>query len=241
MYSLDMLVWPLSDDFNFKSPKFHTKIINDFSYLIIKFYQLIFSSKYAPEENSLSKRKKSVQFADSLGLELATVIIESDNDLDFFDESQFEIKSNAQIKQLFLQPLFEQPGLKSNFISCLNENKVLLEITNQNHSELSGFIRVLNLSNNKRAFIRCTIDNWKSHFDLACNFVPSNSNLITEKFSFLLTLEESLFEEGFKLEFAVCYEIESRDIHSNKSKHSYWDNNNGQNYKYECVFKTISI
>ena len=149
---------------------------------------------------------------------------------------------------------FEQPGLAPDFYSQLNEKKVCLESITTDHFILNGFVRVLNLSTFKRVFIRYTLNRWASSLDFDCNcLLNSTQSDQNDRFKFSIILDKNKFFEGIdayrgnctdelpslKLEFAICLEVrQSEDLLLSPSQ-SYWDNNNGKNYHYNCFFKII--
>ncbi|CAF1009939.1 unnamed protein product [Brachionus calyciflorus] len=191
------------------------------------------SIEYSSKKNHL-KKKKSVRFADAFGLQLEYVKLFTntlfENQFSFL-EANLNLNVNNSIiknKEINFQPLFENPGLQTNFMGQLNERKVILETVEINNYELNGYVRVINLSFHKRVFVRYTTNNWKSYTDLDCSYVPNSSNGLTDSFKFTLNLQIEIHMDN--LEFSICYEVRSND----KIEESYWDNNLKINYKY-CV------
>ena len=119
-------------------------------------------------------------------------------------------------------------------------------------------IRVKNLSYNKRIFARITFNNWKKYNDLDAIYVKSESSSINKThstslhsndyFAFCIIIPEknhvtttttttttattelkhSAIEEcTLRIEFALCYE---------ENGNTYWDNNSGENYKFQCFY-----
>lgn len=151
--------------------------------------------------------------------------------------------------------LFEQPGILPDFYGRLSQKKVLLEAIYSNHFRLNGFVRVSNLSLHKRVFIRFTLNNWKTYTDSECSYVLNGTNQQTDRFKFSIVLDKpgliNTIDENIrhgrqcsspvlKLEFAVCYEVKSSACPEDSSQCSYWDNNNSNNYQYNCFFKIIN-
>lgn len=135
--------------------------------------------------------------------------------------------------------LFEQPGILPDFYARLNATKVLLESIYSTNMRLNGIVRVLNLSFVKRIFIRYTLNNWQSFEDLICEHLTSTGSeqdKLTDRFVFSVCLDKSQViscidhMKQLKLEFAVCFQV-------GDDQTSYWDNNCGQNYQYDCTFK----
>ncbi|CAF1018212.1 unnamed protein product [Brachionus calyciflorus] len=151
--------------------------------------------------------------------------------------------------------LFEQPGILPDFYGRLSQKKVLLEAIYSNHFKLNGFVRVSNLSLHKKVFIRYSLNNWKTFTDSECTYVINGTSEQTDRFKFSIVLDKpgliSTLDDNIrhnrqssspvlKLEFAVCYEVKSSDCPNEPSECSYWDNNNSNNYQYNCFFKIIN-
>lgn len=90
---------------------------------------------------------------------------------------------------------------------------------------LKGVIRVLNVSYSKAVFIRTTLDQWATHFDLLAEYIPGSSDGGTDCFSFRLTLVPWFREQGARVEFCLRYET---------PEGTFWANNNGKNYVLLC-------
>ena len=121
--------------------------------------------------------------------------------------------------------LFNQPA--SNYLEFrkrLEESNVSLEnvIVKSNENDLTGTVKVKNISFEKRVIIRSTTDNWSSHQDVNCSFVDNNTSssvtIIYDTFSFKLSLNDS----NDNVQFCVCFQSPQGE---------YWDNNDGKNYK----------
>lgn len=175
----------------------------------------LFSLPTPREPQKSSRQKKMVRFADSLGYELVSVRIVTNN---YFtenilhseeDEESEEITSeedesvkselSAADPNTFIydnlnftwQCLFDQPGIQPDFYARLNQKKVLLEAIYTNHFKLNGFIRVCNLSFHKRVFIRYTLNNWHTYTDSECTYVLNGTNEQTERFKFSIVLDKT--------------------------------------------------
>ena len=130
-------------------------------------------------------------------------------------------------------------------------------------------IKVKNVSFEKRVFARITFNNWKTFYDLDAIFIrsensqakysssPSSSSttLSYDYFGFCILIPDKnsaqVFNENsigasasgvtarplddfiVRIEFALCYE-------QNDTGQSYWDNNGGENYKFQCFFNKSS-
>lgn len=167
-----------------------------------------------PLESSKSK-KKSVRFADSLGLALDNIyeillypcedpnstVDDSDfssdsftdSDLEELDINTFEL-GNVRSKW---QCSFEQPGLLPTFYRDLKAKNVLLETIHANHHVLEGLVKVINVSEFKRVNIRYTLNDWKSFTDLGCEYLKSLNfdSVRTDQFKFRFELDEVMIGE----------------------------------------------
>ena len=225
------------------------------------------------------KLKKSVRFADAIGLNLVKIVTfllypnESETSViddayhnDFDKENSFE-ESDFKTEQLDLNTFefnnvhsewnccFEQPNLKPNFYQRLKEKNAILESIHANHNVLEGTVRVQNISYHKKISLRYTFDEWKTHNDLKCDFNVSFNyeHVLTDQFKFSFEITEGLFakllEENkyinstsspfFKVQFAVCYET-FNDEAQQETIETYWDNNDLNNYCFECYLKMVA-
>ena len=185
---------------------------------------------------------------------------------DFVKENSFE-ESDFKTEQLDLNTFefnnvhsewnccFEQPNLKPNFYQRLKEKNAILESIHANHNVLEGTVRVQNISYHKKISLRYTFDEWKTHNDLKCDFNVSFNyeHVLTDQFKFSFEITEGLFakllEENkyinstsspfFKVQFAVCYET-FNDEAQQETIETYWDNNDLNNYCFECYLKMVA-
>ncbi|MCI4386695.1 hypothetical protein PGIGA_G00065410 [Pangasianodon gigas] len=173
------------------------------------------------------KVKKQVSFADHKGLSLAVVKI--------FSEFDDPIDIPLSIQQLFASALniseddnklvldFKQPSADYlQFRQRLERDSVCLEHCILRDRAIAGTIKVKNLSYEKAVKMRITFDTWKSHTDVDCQYV-NDTHLGSEwdTFSFEVNLP-AWVELHERIEFAVFYVVDGN---------TYWDSNQGQNYK----------
>lgn len=222
----------------------------------------------SPVRPPTRKLKKSVRFADSLGLSLAKtnefflypsedpdLFIDPDSDVsaDSFtdsdpDELDLDTFEFGNVRSKW-KACFEQPGLSPTFYRKLDANRVLLESIHANHHVLEGIVRIVNLGVDDRSKVklRYTFDGWKSYSDMQCDYLKALNfeHVHTDQYKFAFELDGGLIEEllegnrylnstnepFFKVQFALCYEA---------SGESYWDNNAGRNYCFECYLQMIS-
>jgi len=140
---------------------------------------------------------------------------------------------------------FKQPaGDYLIFQEKIDTNFVTLENVILNRYNMSGTIKIKNVCFQKRVFLRCTFDSWKSHSDFDASYLPikfynttisatgefvqmdkqSASHVDTFKFECQLPhcLPHDFDQTNSKVEFCVCFE----DQHGRQ----HWDNNYGKNY-----------
>lgn len=180
-------------------------------------------------------RKKSVRFADILGLDLADVRT-------FLDEvpkvpksayEDLEITLPSSSLQMgppldkVLVPLFQQPGCLPNFLDRLRDTQVCLEsaaVTDVINLTITGCARVRNLDFHKSVHLRYSLDNWRSYSDLSASYVENSCDGFSDKFSFML-FGNSL-QIGQRLEMAIRFQAKGEQ---------FWDNNYGLNYCFQCL------
>ncbi|XP_051485635.1 protein phosphatase 1 regulatory subunit 3E-like [Apus apus] len=180
-------------------------------------------------------RRKTVRFADSLGLELTSVHHFCEADL-----PQVPLPAPPRPADLFktrkppalgdlepvlfgpplLEPLFPpQPGSSPGFVERVRQHKVRLEWVRAEPVGLRGAVRVLNLAYEKAVSVRYTLNRWASCAELPAAYQPPGpKDGLTDRFSFFLPLGTA----EAALEFAVRYRVAGAE---------YWDNNEGANYR----------
>uniref|UniRef100_A0AC35U8B4 CBM21 domain-containing protein n=1 Tax=Rhabditophanes sp. KR3021 TaxID=114890 RepID=A0AC35U8B4_9BILA len=193
--------------------------------------------------------KKCVKFADEIGKELYTIrvmtepsdypphlspsilrrykTVEEDSDECWDSDSSDNGKSKASWTLTFKQPASEYV----KFRESLEKNKVALEnvVLKNDHHRMSGTIKVVNLSFEKKVFLRLTTDGWKTFSDKVATYQPSNSKLYdTFCFEAEIPWDEN---ENASIEFCICYKGGDQE---------YWDSNDGTNYRLiteACKYK----
>lgn len=192
-------------------------------------------------------RKKIVRFADVLGLDLADVrtfldeipkvptsayddLSDADLSLSLSDSSLSSAAPSINILYTSTKtfvPLFQQPGGEPNFFDKVRDLQVCLENAVVQDSEvpcICGTVRVRNLDFNKSVHIRYSIDAWKSFADLQATYLNNSCDGFSDKFSF--TLYVHTLTVGQRIDFAVRFQCKGCQ---------YWDNNDGQNYSFQCL------
>ncbi|XP_074645208.1 uncharacterized protein LOC141901691 [Tubulanus polymorphus] len=182
------------------------------------------------------QRKKAVRFADAFGLDLENVrhILNLDDPPKIPPSAMADLKKGIESEQvpegsLYFQAQFAQPGANGNFIQRVHAHKVSLENAMINNLTITGTVRVANISYHKQVRIRYTTNNWTTFSDILGSYVQNSCDGATDRFSFTLVAPSDLVT-GNKLAFAVGFDSDGQ---------SYWDNNFGQNYVFECFAKTV--
>uniref|UniRef100_A0A672TEV0 CBM21 domain-containing protein n=1 Tax=Strigops habroptila TaxID=2489341 RepID=A0A672TEV0_STRHB len=179
-------------------------------------------------------RRKTVQFADSLGLELTSVRHFCEADLPQVPlpapppPCTADLFKTRKPPVLFgtpplLEPLFPpQPRASPGFIEWVQQHKVRLEWVRAEPAGLRGAVRVLDLAYEKAVSVRYTLNSWASCAEVPAAYqAPGPADGITDRFAFLLPLGVAAAAKA-TLEFAVRYRIAGAE---------YWDNNEGKNYR----------
>lgn len=182
-------------------------------------------------QNSKSKTKKKVVFADSKGMSLTAVHVFStfDNKETATSELQFDLEDLEELKNTlhinsvqsrildFLQPAADYLDFRSHLL----KNLVCLENCTLQERALTGTIKVRNLAYEKSVHVRITFDSWKSFEDIECTFMNNVYGCQdTDTFSFAIELPGYVPPQN-KVEFCISFRT---------GEQIYWDNNDGRNY-----------
>lgn len=84
---------------------------------------------------------------------------------------------------------------------------------------------------NKRVRVRLTTDNWISFKDYDAVYVANTFNGIHDRFSFMIDIDRYRICAGNNIQFCLWYEP--------YVTHDFWDNNYGQNYRFDCFSRII--
>lgn len=182
-------------------------------------------------------RKKSVHFADTKGLALASTF--------FFAKESFSPPSyrkriidilyrNGVNKQADGESAtllnFKSPVSPADFSDGLTRNNVCLEKTHCNQSGIYGKIKVNNLAFEKEVSVRFTFDSWTTFQESNASHVPGSGAEEEERGgggggemdTFFFHLQPPAISESRKMEFAIRYKV---------VEDQFWDNNFGDNYR----------
>ncbi|KAM6410220.1 protein phosphatase 1 regulatory subunit 3G [Pluvialis apricaria] len=198
----------------------------------------------AAGEGCCSKCKKRVQFADSLGLSLASVKHFSDAEepqvppaaLSRLQSPPAEERDplppppgeEAPPPALRLVPDFPDGGEPST--ERLRRQRVCLERLGRPPAptDVRGTVQVLGCPGPKEVTVRYTFNEWLSFADVPAAPLPpapvAAGDPPAERYGFSLCVPPSL-REGSALHFAIRYRSPQGE---------YWDNNGGRNYTLRC-------
>ncbi|XP_037692270.1 protein phosphatase 1 regulatory subunit 3A [Choloepus didactylus] len=177
-----------------------------------------------------SSGTRRVSFADTLGFNLVSV-----KEFDCWDlpgvSTDFELgKDIFHKEEYFLSQLFDLPSSKEDLMQQLQVQKAVLESTEfpPGSTSMKGIIRVLNISFEKLVYVRMSLDDWQTHYDILAEYVPNSCDGETDQFSFKISLVPPYQKDGGRVEFCIRYET---------SVGTFWSNNNGINYTLVCQKK----
>ncbi|NWS16466.1 PPR3A phosphatase, partial [Pachyramphus minor] len=176
---------------------------------------------------------RKVSFADAFGFDLVSVkefdIWEfpntgQDNDIadEVFPQDEY-----------FFTQLFTLPPSQEELLQRVREQKVTLEsiLFLPGITCMNGIIRVLNISFEKQVYVRTTLNNWISYYDILAEFMPNSCGNETDQFCFKISLVPPYQKDGVKVEFCIRYET---------SVGTFWANNDDKNYTLICHKKETS-
>ncbi|XP_028611762.1 protein phosphatase 1 regulatory subunit 3A isoform X2 [Grammomys surdaster] len=182
---------------------------------------------YLDTPTSASRR---VSFADSLGFSLVSV-----KEFDCWDlpslSTDFDLSGDVfHTDEYVLSPLFDLPSSKEKLMEQLQVQKAVLESAEHlpGSTSVKGIIRVLNISFEKLVYVRMSLDDWQTHYDILAEYVPNSCDGETDQFSFKISLVPPYQKDGGRVEFCIRYET---------SVGTFWSNNNGTNYILVCQKK----
>ncbi|XP_056425344.1 protein phosphatase 1 regulatory subunit 3A [Hyla sarda] len=170
---------------------------------------------------------RKVSFADAFGFDLVSVKEFDTWEIPIVTPS-FAMES-IKIEEFYLTPSFILPPV-GGIMEKVHAKKVTLESVDfiPGVSSMKGIIRVLNVSFEKQVYVRMSLDDWHSHYDILAEYLPDSCNGETDQFFFTLSLVSPYQKEGAKVVFCICYET---------AVGTFWDNNDGQNYVLTCQKK----
>uniref|UniRef100_A0A8C3UNY7 Protein phosphatase 1 regulatory subunit 3A n=1 Tax=Catharus ustulatus TaxID=91951 RepID=A0A8C3UNY7_CATUS len=185
------------------------------------------SASEEEEADTPTNISRKVSFADAFGFDLVSVkefnIWEFPNT---GEENYVEDEVFPQ-EEYFLSPQFTLPVSQEELLQKVREQKVVLEsvLLLPGITSMNGIIRVLNVSFEKQVYVRMTLNNWLSYYDILAEFMPNTCGGETDQFCFKISLAPAFQEDGVKVEFCIRYET---------SVGTFWANNDDKNYILIC-------
>ncbi|NXK27510.1 PPR3A phosphatase, partial [Arenaria interpres] len=170
---------------------------------------------------------RKVSFADAFGFDLVSI-----KEFDTWevpntgqsDDTEDEVFPQ---EEYFFSQLFTLPVSQEEVLQKVREQKVLLEsiVFLPGITCMNGIIRVLNVSFEKLVYVRMTLNNWLSYYDILAEFMPNSCGSETDQFCFKISLVPPYQKDGAKVEFCIRYET---------SVGTFWANNDDKNYTLIC-------
>ncbi|NWX37940.1 PPR3A phosphatase, partial [Notiomystis cincta] len=177
---------------------------------------------------------RKVSFADAFGFDLVSV--KEFNIWEFPNTGQENYVEDEVFPQdeFFFSQQFTLPASQEEILQKVREQKVTLEsvLFLPGITCMNGIIRVLNVSFEKQVYVRMTLNNWLSYYDILAEFMPNSCGSETDQFCFKISLVPPFQKDGVKVEFCIRYET---------SVGTFWANNDDKNYTLICHRKeTVS-
>ncbi|NXW19623.1 PPR3A phosphatase, partial [Circaetus pectoralis] len=170
---------------------------------------------------------RKVSFADAFGFDLVSV-----KEFDTWEVPNTGQNNDIEDEvfpqeEYFFSQLFTLPASQEELLQKVREQKVQLEsvVFLPGITCMNGIIRVLNVSFEKLVYVRMTLNNWLSYYDILAEFMPNSCGSETDQFCFKISLVPPYQKDGAKVEFCIRYET---------SVGTFWANNNDKNYTLIC-------
>ncbi|NXA81186.1 PPR3A phosphatase, partial [Thryothorus ludovicianus] len=185
------------------------------------------SASEEEEAETPTNISRKVSFADAFGFDLVSV-----KEFDIWEfpntgqENSIEDEVFPQDEYFFSQH-FTLPASQEELLQKVREQKVMLEsvLLLPGITCMNGIVRVLNVSFEKQVYVRMTLNNWLSYYDILAEFMPNSCGSETDQFCFKISLVPPFQKDGTKVEFCIRYET---------SVGTFWANNDGKNYTLIC-------
>ncbi|NXF75677.1 PPR3A phosphatase, partial [Sclerurus mexicanus] len=185
------------------------------------------ASSEEEEPDTPTNISRKVSFADAFGFDLVSV--KEFDSWEFPNTGQENDKEDEVFPQdeYFFSQLFTLPPSQEELLQKVREQKVMLEsiLFLPGITCMNGIIRVLNISFEKQVYVRTTLNNWLSYYDILAEFMPNSCGNETDQFCFKISLVPPYQKDGVKVEFCIRYET---------SVGTFWANNDDKNYTLIC-------
>lgn len=201
----------------------------------------------SPSVSRRELRTLQVRFVDSLGLQLEQVKVFKVREHPLIPQhvmfrllmsSEQAFGKSLELSLPYFKPCFpENMGAQPDFVNRLCSQSVCLEQVLYSELGITGTIQVLNLAYEKQVTVHYSFTSWRTITETTASWVSSGRPAEadaprTDIFRFRLPVPPFILCPGAVLEFAICYQVKGC---------TYWDNNNGQNYKLSCHSYKVSV
>ncbi|NWT82263.1 PPR3A phosphatase, partial [Lanius ludovicianus] len=185
------------------------------------------SASEEEEADTPTNISRKVSFADAFGFDLVSV---KEFDTWEFPNTGQEKDTEDEVfpqDEYFFSQQFTLPASQEELLQKVREQKVMLEsvLLLPGITCMNGIIRVLNVSFEKQVYVRMTLNNWLSYYDILAEFMPNSCGSETDQFCFKISLVPPFQKDGVKVEFCIRYET---------SVGTFWANNDDKNYTLIC-------
>ncbi|NXC82349.1 PPR3A phosphatase, partial [Cercotrichas coryphoeus] len=185
------------------------------------------SASEEEEADTPTNISRKVSFADAFGFDLVSV--KEFNIWEFPNTGEENYTEDEVFPQdeYFFSLQFTLPASQEELLQKVREQKVVLEsaLLLPGITCMNGIVRVLNVSFEKQVYVRMTLDNWLSYYDILAEFMPNSCGGETDQFGFKISLAPPFQKDGIKVEFCIRYET---------SVGTFWANNDDKNYTLIC-------
>ncbi|NXU57862.1 PPR3A phosphatase, partial [Turnix velox] len=220
----DLLEVPTVNDFSSEDEDVKLNIKPRFSPLPRRRNSASSEEEEAEPPTTVSRK---VSFADAFGFDLVSV--KEFNTWEIPNTGQSEDTEDEVFPQdeYFFSKQFTLPASQEEVLQKVREQKVVLEsiVFLPGITCMNGIIRVLNISFEKLVYVRMTLNNWLSYYDILAEFMPNSCGSETDQFCFKISLVPPYQKDGAKVEFCIRYET---------SVGTFWANNDDRNYTLIC-------
>ncbi|NWR57301.1 PPR3A phosphatase, partial [Bucorvus abyssinicus] len=220
----DLLEVPTLNDFSSEDEDVKPDIKHRFSPLPRRRNSASSEEEEADTPTTIARK---VSFADAFGFDLVSVKEFDTWELPNIGQNNDTEDEVFPQEEYFFSQLFTLPASQEELLQKVREQKVLLEsiVFLPGITCMNGVIRVLNVSFEKMVYVRMTLNNWLSYYDILAEFMPNSCGSETDQFCFKISLVPPYQKDGAKVEFCIRYET---------SVGTFWANNNDKNYTLIC-------
>ncbi|KFO80432.1 Protein phosphatase 1 regulatory subunit 3A [Cuculus canorus] len=185
------------------------------------------ASSEEEEADTPSTIARKVSFADAFGFDLVSVKEFNTWEVPNTGQNDDIVDEVFPQEEYYFSQLFMLPASQEELLHKVREQKVLLEsvVFLPGITCMNGIIRVLNVSFEKMVYVRMTLNNWLSYYDILAEFMPNSCGSETDQFCFKISLVPPYQKDGAKVEFCIRYET---------SVGTFWANNDDRNYTLIC-------